>query len=163
MEPVEEPGVLETDAVVVRKLTRADLDDVVRIDAAASGRRRPDYFELMLRRSLDESRLQMSLVAELEGRTAGFVIASLYYGQFGVVEPTATVDAIAVDPAWRGRSVGRALMRQLGMNLGALRIHKFRTEVSWDDFDLLRFFRRSGFRPSTRLCLEREIDPTDPG
>ncbi len=53
-------------------------------------------------------------------------------------------------------------MRQLRLNLGALRITTLRTEVSWDDFGLLGFFRSQGFMPSTRLCLECALDPTRP-
>ena len=69
---------------------------------------------------------------------------------------------IGVEPAYRGRQVAAALMRQLLLNLAALRIERVRTEVRWNDFDLLAFFERSGFLPSGRLCLERELDPTAP-
>ncbi len=157
-----EPGTLETDAIVVRAMQESDLEAVVRIDAAATGRRRPRYFEMMIERAVRQAALQISLVAELEGRVAGFLIASLYYGEFGVMEPSASIDAISVEPSFRGRHVGRALMRQLRLNLGALGIGTLRTEVAWDDFDLLAFFRREGFMPAQRLCLEAAIDPTAP-
>jgi ribosomal protein S18 acetylase RimI-like enzyme len=162
-EPVEQSGVLETDAVLVRTMREDDLQTVVTIDAAATGRRRPRYFQLMLERSVRQVALQASLVAELEGRVVGFVIASLYYGEFGVVEPTASIDAISVHPDYRGRLVGKALMRQLRMNLSALQMSTLRTEVAWDDFELLAFFKREGFGPARRLCLESRLDPTAPG
>ncbi len=92
----------------------------------------------------------------------GFVVATVFFGEFGVMEPSATLDAIGVDPASRRRHVGEALVRQLRLNLGALRVTRLRTEVSWDDFDLLAFCRRQGFTPAPRLCLERPIDPTAP-
>lgn len=159
----EDPGILETDAVLVRTMSETDLEAVVAIDARATGRRRPRYFQLMLQRATKQAGLQVSLVAELEGRTAGFLIASLYYGEYGVMEPSASIDAISVDPASRGRQVGHALMRQLRLNLGALHISTLRTEVSWDDSDLMAFFKREGFVPAPRLCLERKLDPTAPG
>lgn len=161
-EPIREPGTLETDEVAVRTMREDDLDAVVAIDAQATGRSRPQYFELMLERALKQSKLQISLVAELEGQVAGFLIGSLYYGEFGVVEPSASIDAVSVAPRFRGRHIGRALMRQLRLNLGALRITLLRTEVAWDDFDLLTFFQREGFAPSKRLCLECSLDPTRP-
>jgi len=163
LEPAEQPGTLETDTVLVRTMRAEDLEVVVSIDAAAAGRRRPRYFELMLERALKHTALQVSLIAELEGRVVGFLVASLYYGEFGVVEPTAAIDAIGVAPAYRGRQVGKALMRQLRLNLGALRIATLRTEVAWDDFELLAFFKREGFSPTGRLCLECPVDPTAPG
>lgn len=157
-----DPGALATDAVLVRAMRAEDLAAVVAIDAEASGRRRPRYFQLLLDRALRPPALQISLVAELDGRVAGYLIASLYYGEYGVVEPSASMDAIGVAPAFRGRQVGRALMRQLRLNLGALQISTLRTEVSWDDFGLLAFLKREGFAPARRLCLECRLDPTRP-
>ncbi len=163
MDTEREPGILETDAVPVRTMREDDLEAVARIDAAASGRRRPHYFARLVQLALKHADLQISLVAELEGRVVGFVVATLFYGEFGVVEPSATIDAIGVDPAWRRRRIGQALMRQLRLNLGGLRIATLRTEVSWSDFELLGFFAREGFAPSDRLCLECALDPTAPG
>ena len=162
VERTEEPGILETDAVLVRTMREGDLEAVVSIDAGATGRRRPRYFELMLERALKQSSLQISLVAELERRVVGFLVGSLYYGEYGVTEPSASIEAIGVHPQFRGRHVGRALMRQLRLNLGALRITTLRTEVAWDDFELLAFFKKEGFAPAGRLCLECTLDPTSP-
>ena len=157
---IEQAGELETDAVLVRVMREDDLDAIVAIDAAASGRRRPRYFEVMLHRAITQAGVQISLVAEIDGRVVGFVIGSLYYGEYGVVEPSASIDAISVAPGSRGKKIGKALMHQLRLNLAALRITTLRTEVSWDHFGLLAFFRTQGFKPSRRLCLECELDPT---
>jgi GNAT superfamily N-acetyltransferase len=158
--PLEEPGILETDRTLVRLMSEHDLQAVVAIDAAASGRRRPRYFELMLERAVKQAALQVSLAAEVDGRVVGFVIASLYYGEYGVSEPTASLDAIGVDKTYRGQHVGKALLRQLRLNLSALRVTTLRTEVSWDDFDLLAFLKKEGFIPAHRLCLGCALDPT---
>jgi ribosomal protein S18 acetylase RimI-like enzyme len=158
--PMEEPGILETDSILVRLMNECDLEAVVAIDASASGRRRPRYFELMLERAVKQAALQVSLAAEGGGRVVGFVIASLYYGEYGVSEPTASLDAIGVAAANRGQHVGKALLRQLRLNLSALRVTTLRTEVAWDDFDLLAFFKKEGFFPARRLCLDCALDPT---
>ncbi|MBZ5550957.1 MAG: hypothetical protein LAO22_23880, partial [Acidobacteriia bacterium] len=52
------------------------------------------------------------------------------------------------------------LLEQLRVNLAALRVTILRTEVSWDDFDLLAFFKHEGFAPARRLCLDCVLDPT---
>ena len=158
----EEIGVLETDAVLVRSLEPSDLEALVEIDAAASGRRRPRYFARMVERAVQKADFQASLAAELDGRTVGFVLATLYYGEYGVTEPSASIDAIGVLPNYRGQHVGGALMRQLLLNLAALRIERVRTEVPWNDFGLLSFFEQNGFAPAGRICLERPLDPTEP-
>ncbi len=157
---MEESGILETDSILVRLMNERDLEAVVKIDAAASGRRRPRYFELMLERAIKQAALQVSLAAEVDGRVVGFSIASLYYGEYGVSEPTASLDAIGVAPPFRGQHVAKALLRQLRLNLSALRVTALRTEVSWDNFGLLAFFKREGFSPARRLCLECALDPT---
>ena len=102
-----------------------------------------------------------AILARSHGLAAlGFVIASLYYGEYGVSEPTASLDAIGVDKANRGQHVGKALLRQLRLNLSALRVTTLRTEVSWDDFDLLAFFKKEGFAPTTNRPPFRH--PTTP-
>lgn len=151
-----EPGVLATDAVLVRDLRPEDLDAVVRIDAQRSGRSRREYYQ----RKLEEARAarpRISLAAELDGHLVGFLLGRLYYGEFGLPEPTAMIDSLGVDPACAGKQVGRALMSQLRQNLRALSIESIRTEVEWDAHDLLAFLARQGFRPAPRLCLELRL------
>jgi len=160
IQSLEETEILEADRTAVRLMNERDLEAVVKIDAAASGRRRPRYFELMLERAVKQAALQVSLAAEVDGNVVGFVIASLYYGEYGVTEPTASLDAIGVDPAYRGQHIGKALLRQLRLNLSALRVTTLRTEVSWDDFGLLAFLKKENFSPARRLCLECALDPT---
>jgi ribosomal protein S18 acetylase RimI-like enzyme len=148
----------EIENVVVRTMRETDLDAVVRIDAAHSGRRRPQYFQAIFDRAMRQSVWQVSLVAESDGSVSGFVIASLYYGEFGIVEPSASIDAIGVDPEATRQRIGHALMQQLLTNLAAVRVVRIRTEVSWSDFDLLAFFKNEGFAPAARLCLERQLE-----
>lgn len=151
------PGRLDTDDVLVRTLNEKDLEPIVGIDAAAMGRRRHEYYRDKVTSALRDSRMRMSLVAELDGVVVGFLMAQLHYGEFGRPEPTAVLDSIGVHPEWRDHHVGKALMRQFAMNAKALGVEVVRTEVSWDDFALLAFLRREGFAPGHRLVLERAL------
>lgn len=161
-EGMEQPGTLETDSVSVRTMRDSDLESVIAIDEAATGRRRPSYFQRVLERTIKEADFQLSLIAEVEGSVAGCLIATLYYGEYGVMEPWASIETIGVLPEFRRRHVGKALMRQLRLNLGALQIEKVRTQVAWNNYELLHFFERFGFEPGGQICLERELDPTAP-
>jgi len=154
----EEPGRLDTDDVLVRTLEGKDLEAIVRIDAAAVGRRRQEYYQDRVKAALSDSRIHTSLVAELDGAVVGFLMSTNYYGEFGRPEPTAVIEALGVLPELRGQHVGEALMRQFVMNARALRVDRIRTEVAWNDHGLLRFFDKSGFAPSSRLVLERELN-----
>lgn len=144
----------EVDAIPVRALTAQDTDQVARIDATSSGRSRPDYFRRRIEAAQREGGISLSLAAEIDGLVVGFLIASVDYGEFGVTEPVAVVDTVGVHPEFRGRHVGRALMRQLALNLQGLRIERVRTEVEWSRGDLLGYFRAAGFTPMPRLVLE---------
>jgi predicted N-acetyltransferase YhbS len=152
------PGALDTDGILVRALRSEDLDAIVRIDEKVVGRSRRRYYEIKIRDALAPGALRVSLVAEDAGAVAGFLLASLYYGEFGLPEPSAVLDTIAVDPSRRGRRIGKALVRQLVANLRALGISRVRTEVEWDAFDLLAFLAREGFVPAHRLCLDLSLD-----
>jgi predicted N-acetyltransferase YhbS len=153
-----EPGQLETDSILVRSLTPSDAEVVATIDQAITGRSRREYFRKKIEIALREAGISLSLTAELDGKVVGFAIASVDYGEFGVTEPVAVLDALGVHPDYRGKRVGSALVRQLALNLRALRIERIRTEADWRQWDLLEFFDRMGFAPSPRLCLEAHVD-----
>jgi ribosomal protein S18 acetylase RimI-like enzyme len=160
IDELNETESIENETVVVRTMRDGDLDAVVRIDESSSGRRRPEYFKLMVERAVRQAAMQISLVAELDGRVVGFAIGSLFFGEYGILEPTASIDVIGVDPKARRQHVGKTLMRQLRLHLSALGVTVIRTEVEWSDFNLLSFFKSEGFGPVARLCLEHRVDPT---
>ncbi len=149
---------LARDEVLVRSLEASDLGRVVRIDERITGRNRLAYYERKFFEALRESGVRISLVAETDGLVTGFVMAWVDYGEFGQAEATATIDTIGVDPTASGARIGQALVSQLLVNLGALRVETVRTEVRWRDFELLGFLHRCGFAPAQRLCFSMDID-----
>jgi len=152
-----ESKTLEIDAVTIRSLTMDDLDTVTRIDEASTQRSRKDFFRRRIRRSIDESSIYLSLAAELDGAMVGFVTVLFYQGEFGMSDTVAVLDAIGVHPEFRGRHVASALMRQLEMQLRALHVETLRTDVEWDQWELLSFLRNEQFRPVPRLSLEKKL------
>lgn len=142
------PGELPTDSIVVRALEAADLDAIVRIDRESMGRPRREYYAVKVERALEDAKLRTSLVALIDGHVVGFVLAHLHYGEFGRVEPAAVIDSIGVDPRFRGKSVGEALLRQLEMNLRALHVERLETQVGWEQRELLSFLANRGFTPA---------------
>lgn len=151
----EEPA---RDLVPVRNLRAEDQDAVVAIDARNVGRRRDEFFKLKLRQALADTGIAVSLAAELDGRVVGFLLARVYYGEFGLTERTAVMDVLGVHPDYRGRHVGAALIDQLRTNLLALGIRTLQTEVAWDSPELMAFFQHQGFRPAARLCLDLDLE-----
>jgi GNAT superfamily N-acetyltransferase len=146
-----------TDEPVIRNLRPDDHDAVVRIDAGYIGRRRDEFFRVKLHQAAADTGIAMSLVAELDGLVVGFALARVYYGEFGLTEPTAVLDVFGIHPDFRGRHVGAALLGQLRMNLLGLGIGTLQTEVAWSNLDLVAFFHHGGFVPAPRLCLDLDL------
>ena len=149
---------LENDEILVRRLMPADLDAVVRVDAKVTGRTRSEYFKLKLKENLAETGVKVSLAAELDEAFVGYLLARVYYGEFGLMEPAAVLDTLGVHPEFQHQGVGAALVRQLCTDLRGLGVGRLQTEVSWEDLGVLAFFKHEGFRPAPRLCLDLELD-----
>jgi len=150
------------DRIVVRSLRPADLEAVIALDARNSGRRREQFFRYKLEQNLRETGIQVSLAAEVDGSFTGFLLARVFYGEFGVLEPVAVLETVGVHPGFCRQGIGRALLAQLRLNLAALHVRRLRTEVGWEAIDLLAFFHHAGFRPAERLCLDLDLDRTRP-
>lgn len=146
------------DDVLVRQLRPDDLEAIVALDSKNTGRRREEYLKLKVSESLSDTGVRMSLAAERDGELAGFLLARVYYGEFGILEQVAVLDTFGVHPGHRGKGVGRALLRQLRNNLLGLGIPTLQTEVAWDDQELLSFFQHAGFWPAPRFCLDLDLD-----
>ena len=146
--------------IVVRSLNRGDCARLVAMDAKITGRTRTAWYEGKLDRALADSDLQISLGAEHEGLVVGAMLASLHYGEFGLPEPVAVLDTVLVDPTFSRQGVASAMYDQLTINLRALRIERIRTEVAWDEHELLGYFAAAGFKPVPRLVLEAELART---
>ncbi|HEV2670074.1 MAG TPA: GNAT family N-acetyltransferase [Gemmatimonadales bacterium] len=159
-------GLLARDLIPVRSMVEGDLHALIAIDRRITGRDRSAYFERKLDEALRESDVRISLVAELDGRPVGFIMARVDLGEFGRTDSAAIMDTIGVDPDYGNRGVGRALLTQLLVNLMTLRVDKVLTEVDWSARELLSFLDRCGFHPSSYLCFDRTIarsgDPVRP-
>jgi GNAT superfamily N-acetyltransferase len=155
--PAEDFGPLARDRIPVRSMAAEDLAALVEIDRRIVGRKRSRYFERKLEDALTDSDVRVSLVAELDGVPVGFIMARVDLGEFGRVESTAVLDTIGVDPDYQNMGVGQALLSQLLMNLGTLRVENLRTEVDWRELELLAYLDGCGFRPSQQLCFDRPL------
>ena len=138
-------------------MTERDLPAIIRLDRKITGRDRTAYLTRKAAEVLTQSAIRMSLVAELKGDFAGFLMARADFGEFGRAEPTAVLDTIGVDPALARQRVGRALLEQLLRNAKSLRAERVVTEVSWNDLPLLGFLDHTGFEQSQRVALDKTI------
>lgn len=146
---------LSRDTVPVRSLTEDDLSSLVRIDRRITGIDRTNYYRRKVNEAINGSGVRMSVVAEMQGEIAGFLMARVDYGEFGRTAAEAVIDTLGVDPAYKSQGVGQAMLSQLLINLSSLRVESVRTEVEWNNFGLLAFLDHCGFKPSQRLAFVR--------
>lgn len=147
----------EFDRVAVRQLHPRDLEAVIRLDSKIVGRRRDEFFKVKLEQALADTGIQVSLAAESDGAFTGFCLCRVYYGEFGSMEKVAVLDTLGVHPDFRGKGIGRSILRQLRTNLLGLGIGHLQTEVEWNEPDLLAFFQHAGFLPAPRLSLDLDL------
>ena len=153
---------LSRDRVLVRSMTGEDLEAIIRIDEKLIGRNRAAYHEAKFREVVNETGIRVSVVAEVDGRPAGYIMARLDYGEFGHTEPVAVIDTIGVDPGLGHSGIGSAILSQLLFNLDALHVERVRTSVSWNNFALLGFLERNHFKPAQHLVLTKTVEPQVP-
>jgi ribosomal protein S18 acetylase RimI-like enzyme len=110
-----------------------------------------------LAEALVDSAIRVSLTARLDGIIAGFLMTRVDLGDYGRTEPVAVLDTLGVDPDCAHRGLGHALLSQLFVNLGALRIERVETIVAHRDFALLGFLYDVGFAASQRLAFVRRL------
>ena len=144
-------------AVLVREAGERDMAAVSAIDGEAIRAARPLYFAARLRAVRERPERGFFLVAERDGRVLGFIAGSLYQGEFGIDDLRGVIDSFAVAPPERNRGVGSALVAGLTGRMRPAGVRQMETLCRWNDWELLRFFERVGFRPSARLNLELRL------
>ena len=142
--------------VNVRMIRKNDLDGVVAIDKIITGQERREYYQRKLGQAIDND-VNASVVAEIDGRLAGFMMGDVFFGEYGIPDATATIDTIGVHPDFQKHGVASELMDQFLMNMKAANVKKIYTLVNWNDFALEGFFARHKFQPSKRISLELQL------
>lgn len=139
----------------IRMMKPQDLDAIVAIDEKITGTARPAYYRHKMEvTNVHDAQINASLVAEAGGNVVGFLMGTLFFGEFGIPESSAVLDTLGVDADCQDRGIGGALFDQFRTNMKAARVEKIYTLVDWNDHGLLKFFGNMGFAPSRRLSLE---------
>ena len=140
----------------IRNLQRSDLEAIVDIDQNVLGENRREHWERKLE-TMDARAAEASFVAEVEGTVVAFVLGNVSGWEFGVPDTIGWIDTIGVDPAHQKKGIAAALVRALFETLRSQGVQTVYTLVSWDDWDLLQFFRAVGFRRGDMINLELKI------
>lgn len=144
-----------TASMRVRPLVRADLAEVVRIDAIHTGAAQRAYWTRLFREFLapGPDRHRVALAADLGGELAGFLFADIRAFEFGS-ERCGWILEVGVDPELARRGVASALLAEAVRRLRAAGVATVRTMVRRNDLPVLTFFRTNGFTGGPYVQLE---------
>jgi len=145
-------------SLTVRPVQRADLDQVIDIDATVTGLEKRKYWASVFRRygsGLHDE--QQFLVAVSEGRVVGFIIGEVRDWEFGS-PPCGWVFGIDVDPRARLGGVGTQLLQAIRDRFRRAGVRKLRTMLALDNTLILSFFRSQGMMAGPLIALEMDLD-----
>ncbi len=144
--------------VAVRAVRRQDLDRVIAIDASVTGVEKRAYWLSVLRRYGDgETPERQFLVAEVDGRVAGFIIGEVRDWEFGA-PPCGWVFAIDVAPEFRLGGIATRMLDALRTGFRRAGVRKLRTMLARDNTLILSFFRSQGMMTGPFIPLEMDLD-----
>ena len=135
----------------VRFVRRGDLPQVVAIDAAITGLRKPRYWSGVRRRYRD------FLVAEAAGRVEGYIVGEVRDWEFGL-PPCGWVFGIGVRPRSRLAGVGAGLLEALCASFRKRGVATVRTLLRRENQLVLAFFRSQGMMAAPFIPLEKALD-----
>jgi ribosomal protein S18 acetylase RimI-like enzyme len=143
--------------VRVRAVRRADLPEVIALDATVTGLHKADYWQRVYRRyGVGGQGLRHFLVAVAGPRVVGFMIGEVRDWEFGS-PPCGWVFAIDVDPRMRQKGVGSRLLAAMRERFEHVGVRMLRTMLASDNQLILSFFRSQGLRAGRLIPLELEI------
>ena len=142
---------------VSRPLAAADVERVIAIDRAHSGRSRRRFFEKRFAAVKAQPDDFVHLGVVRDGSLCGFAIARIHRGEFGHEQAVAVLDAIGVETESRERGIGHLLMRELAEIMRSRGVDTLQSQADWTNHELLRFFDAAGFKLAPRLALQRPV------
>lgn len=144
-------------AIDIRNLGRDDLASIVDIEERVTGIARKDYWEKRIEISEAIRPHWASLVAELDGRVVGFLLGRAGEHEFGLPGTVAWIEIVGVDPAFRGRGIGRALLERFTASAEDHGIEMIFTLVENGRTEMKEFFSRLGFAQGKMIHFQKEI------
>ena len=133
--------------VLIRQLEDTDIGGITALDEKIGGEYRPEVWERRIGYYLRRDP-EAQVVAEVDGRLAGFMLGEVRSGEFGLEEPTGWIEVMGVDPDMRGQAIGRQLAAQILHHFQSQGASSVRTLVDETMTEIAGFFDSLGFEPA---------------
>ncbi len=144
--------------VTTRKLVASDLDDIVDIDERTEGERRQAFWEGKVIIQEGSRPPWTAWVAEYDGSVVGFLFGHYEELEFGLPGGTVWIDILGVDPGYRHKKVGSAMIEsfiEAAEDMGMKRVFTLIRREQQPDLE--QFFRRQGLEPDKMMHFGKEL------
>ncbi len=136
---------------LIRKCEREDLTSVIEINMATLPEHYSDYFFESILKELPES----FLVAELEGRTIGYIMCKIEFGfsnfrKLGFVKKGHVV-SVAILEEHRGKGLGKALMQEAKGGMIGRKTDEIYLEVRTSNEGAVKLYENLGLVIKTQI------------
>jgi ribosomal protein S18 acetylase RimI-like enzyme len=146
----------EQEAVNIRPMTKDNIHAVLALDWKVGEGRSFLSYKDMVALNLGGA-LDVSFVAEVGGKIAGFVISRLAYLMIPFTE-VCIVQGMLVDPDYQGRGIGTKLFEKLFEHCHSQGINTIRTLVEERNEELQQFVKRLGFHRSPIINYDKTFE-----
>ena len=154
-------------SIEVRELKRSDLERVLEIDRALSGAGRFPTWPFSFGVYWREYRPDISLVAEVDGVVAGFIVGCMALEEHGrsilnlggqgrprPISHVGWIDMIGVDPGHQQAGLGRRMVQEFCSRCNSANVAA-RAVVREDDARLRHFLESVGFKARDYILYEK--------
>lgn len=148
-------GELKMTSIKIRQLELRDKKAIFEIQEAITKHKAGKDWGQLVEGYIKNSG-ETSLVAEVDGKVAGFMLGDIKVFGFGAPR-SGWIEVIGVHPRHMGSGIGKKLGNELIKRFKKKKVKHIFTSVRWDSGDLLAFFKSIGFDRSDFINLERKI------
>lgn len=143
------------EGVHIRNMSMDDVAAVTAIDEKITGKHRPNFWRKKLQ--IYGSDPEACVAAEVNGRLVGFMLGHVKGSEFGLVDETAWVEILEVDPEYQGMHFGQLLAQTLFDSFRRRGVKNVYTLCNWKDGRMLAFFSSLGFQRGDFIHLEVKL------
>ena len=141
----------------IRGAKRADLPQIIAIDAGITGLRKPAYWSGILSRYGSRQRQRYFLVAETDRAVQGYIVGEVRDWEFGS-PPCGWVFGLGVRPEARIAGVGARMLEAICDRFRRAGVTTVRTLLARDNQLVLAFFRSQGMMAAPFIPLQMELE-----
>ena len=138
--------------ISIREIRLEDTQAIQDIRIAISEEDAQVDFQKLMGQHVSDGNGKTSLVAEVNGKVAGYMISTTLYAGFGIGK-SAWIMSLGVHPEHMGQGLGLKLADRICDIYKEKGVSSIYSSVMWDSIDVLSFFKKLGFKRSEFINL----------